>query len=322
MFEAAPIQALSDPNFSGRNVSFDVEGHQIYTQVLMASRPTTAVVFRFHGAIKRDLRTLPSFQSNLAQIRPFAHQITICDPTMMAREGFSCSWFAGCEGLDTQALLKSFCSQASAALGAKRVVYMGSSGGGFASLYLSRHHPGSIAFVTVPQTNLQRHFTPSSVRRYLEACWPSLTIDEVSEKVCLDVCPLYSGPFENSVIYVQSAGDTAHNVNQMQPFLQAVWGSGDAKKNLVLHSDFWGKMGHGGVVPPSAYLPWMKASVIAPSTDREALLQTHFTIMANDPPEVVAKEKVKTGYPPAEIRRADLLRDIALGAPRQAKLSA
>ncbi len=318
MSEPKPVEILADPLSCGGNVVFDVDGQPVHTQVLLASRPTNAVVFRFHGAIQRELRSLPAYQANLRQMGDHAHQITICDPTMMSREGFSCSWYAGHEGLDTQGLLLKFCAGATKALEAGRAIYMGSSGGGFASLFFSCHHPGSIALVTVPQTNLRRHFVPVAVTRYLQSCWPGLTIEQASERTCLDVCDLYRDGFDNSVIYLQSAGDTAHNALQLTPFLNAAWGEDPSgSRNLVLHSDFWGKMGHGGVIPAEGYLPWLKAAILSPATDKESLLMTYHTLGGEMPVMSSLKDRPAAGFPANDLRRADLLRDIALGQTQQ-----
>lgn len=314
MSEPKTVEILADPLFRGGDTVFAVDGHPIHTRVLPASRPADALVFRFHGAIDRTRRPLPAYQENLQQMQDHAHQITICDPTMLSREGFSCSWYAGHEGLDTQGLLLKFCAQATQALGAGRVIYMGSSGGGFASLFLSRHHPGSIALAIVPQTNLKHHFKPGGVTRYLNACWPGLTIEQASERACMDVCDLYRDGFDNSVIYLQSAGDTEHNALQLAPFLHAVWGkAGSEGRDLVLHSDFWGKMGHGGVIPAQGYLPWLKTAILSPATDHASLLMTYHTLGGDMPAMTSAKDRPKADFPANDLRRADLLRDIALG---------
>lgn len=308
-----PVEDLANPDFNEEQSVLEFEGQPIHVQFMRANRPTDAVIFRFHGAIKRDLRPLPAFQPNLKQMRGHAHQITICDPTMMSREGFSCAWFAGHEDLDTQGLLRKFCARVVNLLGATRTIYLGSSAGGFMALYLSWHDPKSVALVTVPQTNVRQHFMKSSVKAYFDACWPGKTPDEVAQLTCLNVCDLYRDGFENSVIYVQSMGDMAHNALQMTPFLNAAWGEIPSEdRNLALVSDFWGKMGHAGVIPHEGYLPWLKAAVSAPEVNRESLLMTYHTMSREMPVMTSAKDRPKGDFAANDLRMADLLRDIAL----------
>lgn len=320
-----PLDVLGDPRHKTVNTVFDFDGHQIYTQFLRASRPTDRVLFRFHGAMKRDLRPLPAYQANLRHIQDHAHQISICDPTMMSREGFSCAWYAGHESLDTQGLLTRFCAEASRVLGARRAVYMGSSGGGFAALYFAHRHPGSVALATVPQTDVTRHFLPNSVKSYTNACWPGLSLEEVAARTCLNVGDLYSQGFDNAVIYVQSAGDIAHNVLQMTPFLAATLGDRvSPERRVVLCSDFWGKMGHGGVIPGEGYMPWLRAALSAPDISPEALLSAYH--LARGTPQAIAMSPARAmardgagqgdgaeGFAPDDLRRADTLRNLMLG---------
>lgn len=233
------------------------------------------LIIRFHGSVKRDTRPIPVFQSNLKAFRGGAHQISIADPSLFDRPSLSCAWYAGREDLDVQGTLLRVVAAVRAVLGPRRVVYHGSSGGGFAALYCSYFDPGSIALVMVPQTNLQRHFIPRSVQRYVDTCWSGRPLDEVCEIVCTDVTRLYSEGFGNTVVYVQSQGDFMHTSSQMTPFLSACFASGDlAQERVVVHSDYWGRPGHGGAVPLEGYRAWLQAAVSAPTPGLEDLLAT------------------------------------------------
>lgn len=95
--EAAPLREVQDHITRG--------GAELHYRFRAAPQQNAPLIIRFHGAIQRESRPLPAFQPNLRQVQHIAHQITICDPTMMSREGFSCSWYPGHEKLPAQAIL-------------------------------------------------------------------------------------------------------------------------------------------------------------------------------------------------------------------------
>lgn len=256
-----------------------IDGIEVHFKFWRGPRDNAPLVVRFHGAIQRDKRPLPAFQENLRKFSGSAHQLTICDPTMTSREGFSCAWFTGHDALDTQALLSGFIDTVLETLSPSRTIYLGSSSGGFAALYFSHRHPGSIAVVMVPQTSLERHFIRVPVDRYLKHCWPGLTLAEVASRVCTDVCELYADKFQNTVIYIQSQGDFRHNALQLQPFMAACLSTGNPEnEKLILVSDYWGVPGHAGAVPPGGYLSWVEAAISSPDTELTSLLQTHHAL--------------------------------------------
>ncbi|MDO5533308.1 MAG: hypothetical protein Q4F65_01465 [Propionibacteriaceae bacterium] len=290
-----------------RHVNYD--GADIHFRLRRTARAGAPLVIRFHGAVQRDKRELPAFQANLAAFDGVAHQISVCDPTMMARDGFSCSWYAGTEDLDVQRILGRFLGEVQDTLEPSRTIYLGSSGGGFGALYHSYHDPGSIALVMVPQTNLRQHFVPAAVKRYLDACWSGRTLDEVAELTCVDLPGLYSAGYGNTVIYVQSQGDFRHNALQLKPFMGACLQDGDpSSQRFILASDYWGKPGHGGAVPAEGYTPWLRAALDAASPESEDVLAAYSAIRSRDSSgEPVPKPASARGFTPADFSFAQNL---------------
>ena len=87
----------------------------------------------------------------------------------------------------------------------------------------------------------------------------------------MDVCALYSQSFENTVIYLQSAGDYFHFQTQLVPFLSAAR-LRTKSNSLILENGFWGRLSHSRSVPVSAVVPWMNAVLIADSLETDELL--------------------------------------------------
>src|SRR5699024_5605609 len=102
---------------------------------------TTAVFF--HGSTKRDV-SLPSFSgSRIVEGIPL-NRLSISDPSLTADEScrLTLSWFAGSHRQSNlQYFLETVIRRVFQVTGARHRIFMGSSGGGFASLEMSRRFP-------------------------------------------------------------------------------------------------------------------------------------------------------------------------------------
>lgn len=291
-----------------------LDSAEVHFRFLRGPHETSPLIIRFHGAIAQERRPLPAFQRNLPQFSDIAHQVTICDPTLVAKDGFDLGWYAGHEGLDVQRIIRNFVEALSATLRPSRTVYLGSSGGGFAALYFSYYNPDSIAVVMVPQTVVGVY---GAVKKYMASCWPGRTLDEVEEITCLDVTRLYSSGFENTVIYVQSQGDFRHSARHLTPFMSACYQSGDPDKaKLLVHSDYWGRPGHGGSVPPRAYSSWLRAALSSPTAGLQDLLNTRSTLQADLLPSPEPSGRSPAPGPTrSDVEMAELIKAALLNEP-------
>jgi hypothetical protein len=76
----------------------------------------------------------------------------------------------------------------------------------------------------------------------------------------LSVC--YGERFENTVIYLQNAADNRHVRRHFAPFVAAV----QEQHRLLPRLSYWGKRGHAPV-PPTEWLPWLRAAIEAPTAE-------------------------------------------------------
>lgn len=269
-----------------------------------------ALVVLFHGGMKRDKRPFPFFQ-------PFfpvtASQMAISDPTMFADPAMPTGWYVGSEGEDLPHQLSALIRDEAARLGCTRRVYVGGSASGFAALMYARLDPGSIAIAANPQTRLQSYFIPSGVDLFRRACWPSAdSVEELARIAPVDVCAQYARGFDNHVIYIQSSGDHDHVQGQMAPFLAAI----DAAHadRVIFDVGYWGIPGHSGSAPPRAWLPWLRAALATPTITSAALLDTRHAL---GEPAITTPARPAPANPAgpdsADVRRAELLRDLTLG---------
>ena len=93
-------------------------------------------------------------------------QLSISDPLMMLPGDHTLAWYLGGENFPLQDLLEELFSKVVKIGGFKRVVFFGSSGGGFAALYYASVLPGSVAVPVHPQTSIQNYYS-SHIEHYL-----------------------------------------------------------------------------------------------------------------------------------------------------------
>jgi hypothetical protein len=224
----------------------------------------------FHGSIDRKSTKLPIFAGFFPRLN--VTQLSVDDPSLSTGESNSAAWYAGHDGFESQKILPEIFKEIIERGGYKRVVFIGSSVGGFASLFYSSLIAGSVAITNLPQTNINL-YNAGHQTRYRESCWPSLsTNDELAQKICSNLCDWYSTPKPNTVIYIQSAGDHFHTRTQLAPFLASIAKVKESK--FIINSDFWGKLGHSFSVTSSTLLMWLQAAFISPSTEVDDLLMT------------------------------------------------
>lgn len=315
---------LSDDT-DDRLMVFNQGGHLVHTKFLRSSVQTNRLVVSFHGAVSQNTGTsIFDKTRNSKALNKYAHQISILDPTVICNETISIGWYLGDHGYPAQRILSEFIHQVTEMLQVERIVFVGSSGGGFASLYFSFYHPGSISLPIVPQTRLRLYSSPSGKRgflRYCNECWPGLSEDEVSERVCVDVTELYSSePFRNAVVLLMSPGDVRHFSHHATPFLSRVYDSLSLECiNLSLISDYGGVPGHSGAVRGSMFLPWIKAALAAPSIAQQDILESYHTINSQLMDEASKKRAqsssiMETEFALQEIEFAEVLRRYQIGA--------
>ncbi len=192
--------SLSDPSFKEGEISFQTGDSAIDTKFIRCAKSSECLIVFFHAAIDRAKFSLPFYSGLNHLFTPHAHQLSVSDPTMSFDEELKTGWYIGTEDYNTQNEFKAFIKQVKETLGIQRTLYVGGSTGGFASLYYSFYDDNSCAIALQPQISLAlnryRH-------TYLELCWSSRQLADISQYVCTDIGDLYKDDFNNSVIYLQ-----------------------------------------------------------------------------------------------------------------------
>lgn len=198
------------------------------------------VVF-LHGR-KADKVKLPYLAGSGITEALQENHLAISDPSLYLDPENTIGWFAGShKQLDLQKQLADIITRCARELEAQRVVLVGGSAGGFASLVLSRIIPDSMAVVWNPQTNIFNYYK-RFVDHYVESAWQNSEA-QCREHSVVDVAQLYAATTStNSVLYLQETTD-AHHVEHHLAKVREVFSS---EPSAYLLEGHWGE-GHAPV---------------------------------------------------------------------------
>lgn len=208
----------------------------------------TTVVF-FHGSTDKAV-SLPMHTGSGVMRNLPANRLAISDPslTLDGSRKLILSWFAGSSRQPKlQYFIERVIRRIREVTGSQHMIFMGGSGGGFASLEMSRRFAGSLALAMNPQTNLTRYYV-RLVHSYLDLCWDgALSLTALPKYVAHDLVEAYPDILNHTVAYVQNTRDKHHIENHQLPFFEKVGKS----PHVYMFMAPWGDpMGKGHVAPP------------------------------------------------------------------------
>lgn len=203
---------------------------------LLVNKGSDVLVVGLHGASNRD-KPLPRFEWFRTLRTTEFSSMYFSDATLYLDPRVQLAWYTGWLELDLYPLIAEWTRRAAEAVGATKVLFLGSSGGGFAALQVSAHLPGSMAMPFSAQTSIANYLVGGSLsaqRGYMRAVMPHLIPPEgiyslehgvdYFESLGERVSPLqrYQRAQENYVFYVQNKNDTSHFKQHYLPFREAV----------------------------------------------------------------------------------------------------
>lgn len=229
---------------------------------LVINRKSDILIVGLHGAVNRQTTRIPRFE-RLRSVMSMegVSGMFFGDPSLYKSEDLQLSWYTGWDGFDGHQAVADWTVAAAKAIGATRIIFTGSSGGGFAALQISSLVPGSMAVAFNAQTDVAEYRVNGegygAQRTYAEVVWPSIAetfastadienpawakpIGERSSAVSR-----YSSPQKNYVFIIQNT-DEFHHEDHYLPFLAAA-STGSNRDRLRT------KLYQGGVVhnPPA-----------------------------------------------------------------------
>lgn len=243
-FDSIEQLASSDSLVTGR-IGITYAEHPV--DFYLRDNASDTLVVSFHGAALKTV-SLPWHAGNNVMSGVPSKWLAVSDPSLLFDEDLNLAWFAGSK---YQSNLQSFIAEAIDEIvqkvGARHLIFFGSSGGGFAALEMSRRFPGSLVIPMNPQTSIGKYFEVA-VNRYLDKAWSVENLSSTNlNSTSHDLVEAYSGDHSNTIAYVQNTRDAFHIKNHQKPFFGKIKGS----PRLWVKTGSWGdpkKTGH--VIPP------------------------------------------------------------------------
>ncbi len=176
----------------------------------------------------------------------------LADPTLVLSDKLNLAWYLGTRTRPLQEAMARVIAAVARAAGAARIAFVGTSGGGFPSLWLTERFPGSAAFVNAPTTTITGHHGQGAVRQFCDVAMDGAPIAGFPGVLDLPVVtPAKSG---SKLVITQNAGDTPFVTHHVAPFLRGMglqWDGGDVvSENLLLRMGEPARWGEGHVMPP------------------------------------------------------------------------
>ena len=241
----APVRtwsAIEDLRIDGRQRHVVTPGqHDTYAlDCLVIPRESRTLVVALHGALNREVYTLPRFEWR-ATLEPRTESLLfLSDTALQASSDLKLAWYTGDASDDLTARYAALIRSVAVQCGADQIVLLGFSGGGFAALALAPLIAGSVALAFSPQVSIGNYYRVFA-DVYAEALFPQLGSFDAVEAAYghrLSLLESYKDSNMNaSFVYVQNSGDTHHVNNHYRPFRELTDGRAGATFVIDHESD-------------------------------------------------------------------------------------
>ena len=186
----------------------------------------------FQGAVDRAKMRLPIFLRWRYQLElGLGPTLAVADPTLDLSGSMRLGWYLGTEHDELTPQIATAIRRTAEALGVRRIVLAGSSGGGFAALQVGALLPEAVVFAMSPQTDLRQY----SRRLVQSAIEPALGVADLAgapvEATRLSVVERYRGldAFPR-VELVSNPGDKVHVTRHEGPLREVFTAAGQGEQ--------------------------------------------------------------------------------------------
>lgn len=243
--------AAFEAGFDGasRPFSIDLDGLPFDGMFRRGSHDTLFVYFSAAVFPQPD-RKLPVFNWVSHSRLCTGSALFLADPVLVMSDTLTLAWYLGTPERPLQEPLVRVITAAARAANASRIAFVGTSGGGFPSLWLTERFPGSAAFVNAPTMTITDHHAQDAVRAFRKTVMPDKPITEFPGVLELPVAPGAG----SKIVITQNAGDTPFVTQHLAPYLHRMgleWDGGDlVSDGLILRMGDPALWGPGHVMPP------------------------------------------------------------------------
>jgi hypothetical protein len=228
---------------SGRRSTHVLELGPLALPMLFHRGESDALVVVLHGALNRVKTALPRFERVRSLTGIGANVLSIGDPTLDLDPSLSLGWYLGTRNVDLHEIIARSVGRVAEQTASRRVILLGSSGGGFAALQLKAFLPDATAVVMNPQTDVSQYHARFS-RRALDAIFGEGADSDAVLRPRISVIDRYSTVDRvGRIRYLMNRGDVHHVETHARPLWAAME---DGKADLEVT---WLDLGNGHVSP-------------------------------------------------------------------------
>ena len=219
----SPKNSGQDFEISSQPSIYTIGAGPLVLPLALDPAPGDVLTVLFHGALDRARMRAPLFSRWRFQRQMNAGPtLAFADPTLDLARTMRLGWYLGTEHVDVTSLMAQVVGKVARDLGARRVVLVGSSGGGFAALHVGALVERAEVVAMSPQTDLRRYWP----RLVWDALAPALGISReptdprTVQRISAVERMRAAGVFPRTVL-VSNAGDVPHLMSHAAPLRSA-----------------------------------------------------------------------------------------------------
>lgn len=228
-------------------------------ETLFIPNDSETLIVALHGALVRADVDLPRFEW-LGTLRDRSENLLfVADSTLSLSEKLTLGWYIGTAQDDLTTKIARLIERVRKLRGIKKIILIGSSGGGYAALALASLLDGACAIAFSPQTNVF-DFTPGHTKNLLDYVFPEMSGPEEMMNRWPERFSLIERYKKSarpcSFLYFQNLGDIDHVIKHKKPFAESLGVRlpngrtfDQAGRFISIHH------GSGHVRPPTSELP-------------------------------------------------------------------
>ena len=185
------------------------------------------------GRVDRAKHSLPSFSRwAWAEQRMFpGHVLCVADPTLELHEGLELGWYLGTAEHDASEELADLLRRFAERLGIPegKIIFWGSSGGGFSALALASRMENTTAVAINAQTNILVYDVAQATENIRRHCFGGKSIREIQSRFGprVNVIQAWNNNRRSRAILLQNTCDTHHYAHHFKPFWEVHGGASE-----------------------------------------------------------------------------------------------
>jgi hypothetical protein len=226
------------------------------------SKNTDDIVVFFNGATTGELVGKNHFMRWSWAYNAGISFISFDDPVVSCTKSTNLGWYIGTKNTDVQEAINEIIQHIldKNSIAPNRVIFYGSSGGGFAAIMAATRLRGSTAIAINPQTNILNYHR-KSYEKLLKSFFHDNSVQDYSLAEYINrfsiIENITSSKYIPNIIYIQNTQDSFHVNNHYIPFhkfyINLTRGIGNFKNRLHIRL-FNDEKGHSGISDKSKFL--------------------------------------------------------------------